>query len=68
MKDSSNEISKQASGLPQLVDEEEEEQETHLVPRSASKKHTEAAEEKHVKPSICHPTFLLQNLKSHQLR
>ena len=38
MKDSSNEISKQASGLPQLVDEEEEEQETHLVPRSASKK------------------------------
>ncbi|KAF3960657.1 hypothetical protein CMV_014645 [Castanea mollissima] len=37
-KDSSNGISKQASGLPQLVDEEEEKQETHLVPRSASKK------------------------------
>lgn len=36
-KDSSNEINKQASGLPQLVDEEEV-QETHLVPRSASKK------------------------------
>ncbi|KAL0008332.1 hypothetical protein SO802_009834 [Lithocarpus litseifolius] len=43
-KDSSNEINKQASGLPQLVDEEEE-KETDLVPRSASKK---APEEKNI--------------------
>ena len=41
MKDSYNEISKQASGHPQ--EEEEEEEETQLVPRSASKKHTEAS-------------------------
>ena len=46
MKDSYNEISKQASGHPQL---EEEEEETQVVPRSASKKHTEAQVEKHLK-------------------
>ncbi|KAL0008338.1 hypothetical protein SO802_009840 [Lithocarpus litseifolius] len=55
MKDSYNEISKQASGHPQL---EEEEKKTELVPRSASKKHTEAQVEKHLKASTSHPTLL----------